>query len=140
MHTAGGRHTLRMEQLKLSKNGALLTLHSYMHSAGRPPALKLRANPMCKYCPVRALQKFIRRRGLRPGHIFVHRDGSPVTRHDFAWMLHASLGAVGITKGKYALHSFRIGRATQMHMDNLPSETIKEVGRWRSEVFHSYIR
>ncbi|XP_045587251.1 uncharacterized protein [Procambarus clarkii] len=135
-----GQHTLRLDQITLSRTGIDIVFASYKHSAGRTPTLNLSADPYSKYCPVRAMANYIERPGMEPGPIFQDETGAPVTRLDFTRVLRAAIRALGLPPNDYAPHSFRIGRAMQMSKDGLAPAAIRAVGRWKSDVFHSYVR
>ncbi|XP_045621649.1 uncharacterized protein [Procambarus clarkii] len=140
VYAANGQHTLRLEQITLTRTRLDILLGSYKHSAGRTPTLSLKVNTNNRYCPVRALSKYLALRGTAPGPIFLNAHGAPVTRQDFSRMLRGTLAALGLPPNDYAPHSFRIGRATQLSLDGHLQDTIKAVGRWRSDIFHSYVR
>ena len=47
---------------------------------------------------------------------------------------------LGTTPGNFNTHSFRIGAATAAARADLPTETIKQLGRWRSDAYSVYVR
>lgn len=90
-------------------------------------------------CAVRALMGFLHLRGGKPGALFAHQSGEPLTRKTFLTWLKGALARLGIT-GKYSGHSFRIGAATTAALAGIPDHLIKTMGRWLSNAYQLYIR
>lgn len=95
-------------------------------------------NSYLKLISVHHQQSFQARPPRKPT-LFVHIDGSPVTRSQFQAVLDKSLSFLQI-KGHYKSHSFRIGMATELANQGFSNEKIQELGRWRSNSFLTYIR
>ena len=55
-------------------------------------------------------------------------------------MLYTILKRLNLEPGLYGMHSFRIGRATDLIKFNYSIEEVKLMGRWRSNVIFKYIR
>jgi len=91
-------------------------------------------------CPVKLLKEFL---GLRPsikGKLFCHFSGKPVTRYHFSSVLSKVINLLGVQKGRFRSHSFRIGAASHMFEKGASEEEIKRLGRWKSNAYKSYIR
>ena len=93
-------------------------------------------------CPVYLLQSFLRVRfsGIKGSDkLYVHFDGSALTRYQFCYVLQKCLSFCEIPF-HIRSHSFRIGRATEMAKNGVDEETIKLCGRWISDSYLRYIR
>lgn len=91
-------------------------------------------------CPILWLKKYIAMRPKISGQLFVHLDGSPLTRFQFCSVLNKSLEVAGLPKSHYKSHSFRIGAASDSFSYGHSELEIKKQGRWSSNAFKSYIR
>ena len=72
--------------------------------------------------------------------LFTHWNGSPLTAYQFSSVLNKALTFLQIDTATFKSHSFRIGAATQAHLDGISEENIKKLGRWKSNCFSKYIR
>ena len=88
-------------------------------------------------CPVKAVLAYIACRGFKPGPLFCHLDGSPLTRSQLLCRLRATLTKAGVKCDNFSGHSFRIGAATTAAAKGISIQTL---GRWRSDSFKCYIR
>ena len=90
-------------------------------------------------CPVKAIVRYLHLRGPAAGPLFVHRDGSPLTRNAVSTSIQLILKTAGIP-GQFLGHSFRIGAATTAAEKGVPDHMIKMLGRWSSDAYQRYIR
>ena len=90
-------------------------------------------------CPVRAMQQYLAVRGDAPGPVFSLPGGSPLLRSKFDKTLHLTVKTCGL-QGRYLGHSFRIGEATEAAAKGMSDSKIRQLGRWRSNAFLTYIR
>lgn len=74
------------------------------------------------------------------GPLFCHFNGEPLMRYQFSAILIKTLNFAGVGGGNYKAHSFRIGAATALSMAGYSDDKVKEVGRWKSTAFKSYVR
>ncbi len=72
------------------------------------------------------------------GPLFVHFDGTPLTRGQFNTVLQKILCTAGI-KDNIKSHSFRIGAATFCQTQGIPENQIIKMGRW-SETGRSHLK
>lgn len=91
-------------------------------------------------CPVANLQTFLLVRPSFKGPLFCHYGGQPLTRYQFSTVLQKSLRFLGIDSSRFRSHSFRIGAATTAAMAGHSPDVIQCAGRWKSQVYKSYIR
>ena len=91
-------------------------------------------------CPVESVSEYLTVRPTKDGPFLCHFSGSHFTRFQFSAMLTKSLKYAGIESSKYKAHSFRIGTATALSMAGYPIDEIKNLGRWKSTSYKSYIR
>lgn len=90
-------------------------------------------------CPVSAILSFLARRQQGQGPLFIHEDGSPLTKNQLVRQVRLALRHKGIEVSRYSGHSFRIGAATAAAV-GIPESTIKMLGRWESTAYLRYIR
>lgn len=91
-------------------------------------------------CCVGALTQFLSIRPTYQGFLFCHADKSPLTQSQFSGVLSKAICYLGLPGGIYKSHSFRIGRATSLALQGMPSEAIQKMGRWQSNAYKKYIR
>ncbi len=75
--------------------------------------------------------------------LFVHYDAMPLTWYQFSAMLKKALSFAQVPQGlRYLNHGFRIGCASQMAINAVPDDEIKQIDRLSSKsiVYNRYIR
>lgn len=117
---------------------ATLTLHSTKTSQS-PITFRI-PRPDNGPCPVTLLSHYLHIRPSQMGHLFIHRNGLPVTRYQFSSVLRHAVQSIGLPLSCYKSHSFRIGRATDLSLNGYSDSDIQCLGRWRSTAYQSYIR
>ncbi|VDI64808.1 Hypothetical predicted protein [Mytilus galloprovincialis] len=91
-------------------------------------------------CPIHLLKQFLQIRYPSSGsNLYIHFDGSSLTRYQFSSILQKSLSFPEIN-GHFRAHSFRIGGATEAKRLGVDDETLKKWGRWTSDAYTKYIR
>ena len=95
------------------------------------------------YCPVYWTKKFIQMR--RPiindtEQFLIFRDGSNVKADHLRKLLRKLLNNLRLDGELYDVHSFRIGRATDLSKQGLSVDSIKRAGRWKSNAVYKYLR
>ena len=94
-----------------------------------------------KQCPVRIIRHYLTHYSTRPQHpLFIRCSGKPLTLQDFRYDLRFLIKRIGLPPEEYNTHSLRIGAATTAAAAGIPVESIKQLGRWRSKAYRSYIR
>ena len=151
-----GDHVLKARNVHIAtnKDKMLLVLYSSKtHTeANRPQKIKIISNRSEKsgkyahryFCPFKLMRQFISLRGDYVDdteQFFVFRDGNPVTPQHARSLLKEILGnRFNLDTKIYGMHSFRIGRTTDLIKYNYSIEEVKLMGRWRSNVIFKYIR
>ena len=95
------------------------------------------------FCPVEWTKKYIELRPIITNleeQLFIFRDGSPLLAHHIRNKLRSTLTELQLEGNYYDVHSFRIGRATDLDKHNIPIDRIKQIGRWASNAVYAYIR
>ncbi|XP_069128859.1 integrase/recombinase xerD homolog [Argopecten irradians] len=108
---------------------------------GHSALLHINSYPNSDICPVSLLNKYLL---IRPNtvnqQLFIHRNGSSITRYQVAAVLKKSLTFSRIPVSHYKTHSFRIGAATEAATRGISEQKIQAWGRWKSRVYSKYIR
>ena len=91
-------------------------------------------------CPVDAMTSYLAVRGNTPGALFVKKNGVPLAHSLFSAELDDLLCKLHLNHDEFNTHSFRIGAATTAKDAGVSDSHIKRLGRWRSNVYQSYIR
>ena len=107
---------------------------------GRSTTIIINRGASSQVCPINALERFLDVRPVSSGPLFIHMDKSPPTRFRFQSVLTSTLAQAGYPAERFKTHSFRIGTATTAAMCGFNSDSIKVLGRWRSNAFRVYIR
>ncbi len=72
--------------------------------------------------------------------MFVWNNIRPVMARQVAKAIKDVLELLGEASTGYSTHSFRIGRATEEAVKGASDAQIRDLGRWKSSAFLSYIR
>lgn len=92
-------------------------------------------------CPSKALDYYISNyRSRAPGPLFLHADGTPLTSFQFAAILKKAVAAAGFSTTGKTTHSLRIGACSMASARGITDAQIKQMGRWTSRAYKSYIR
>ena len=105
---------------------------------------KSRQMEASKFCPYALLREYSKR---QPAYytdndqFFVYSDGSPVTPEDFRALLKDMLIEAGYDNHDlFCIHSLRSGRCLDLLKLGLSVETIKKIGRWKSNAVFTYLK
>lgn len=119
----------------------IITLkQSKTNQAGPPVVLRIPCEQDSELCPVRSLKEYVKVRPNCQGNFFCHSNGTPLTRSQFSGLLSKCIHSQSLNRGRFLTHSFRIGRATQLAAQGVDSAAIMKLGRWKSQVFRTYVR
>ena len=153
-----GSHPILVKDVELGKNKRKIkfTLHSSKtHNRGNTPQIIKISSMKAKrsqawgrtqtsrYCPYALLKVYLRAR--RPSMslnepFFVLSDRSLVTPELFRNRLRLTLRHAGYNPSLFGCHSFRIGRCGDLLKLGLSVETIKKIGRWKSNAVFRYFK
>ena len=73
-------------------------------------------------------------------NFFVFKDNSPVTPKHARMLLKCILNQLTLDHTLYGMHSFRIGRTTDLIKLNYSIDEVKLMGRWKSNVIFKNIK
>ena len=93
-------------------------------------------------CPFDALRVYFKCRGPyrnKNEPFFVFSDGAPVRPSNFRECLKECLKLAGYKDQLFNTHSFRLGRSCDLFKLGVSVETIKKLGRWKSNVMFTYL-
>ena len=71
---------------------------------------------------------------------FIFRDRSPVTPWHFRKLLKTLLVKNNLDYRLYCMHGFRTGMASDLLDAGVSVETIRKLGRWKSNAVYTYLR
>ena len=96
-----------------------------------------------RFCPYKWTQRYLQARGAylrKDEQFFIFSDGSPLTSYHMRKLLRDTFQDMGLNSQIYDVHSFRIGRATDLFKMGKSIDTIKHLGRWKSNAIYKYLR
>ena len=133
---------VNVNDIQLSKTPAFAIInlrYSKTDQLGRGIAIKIlcTGGDLCAVCSLRA---YLNVRPPHSGPLFIHFNGSSLTRYQFSAVLKKTISRLGLDYSRFKSHSFRIGAATAATQLGLPVDIIKQAGRWSSKAYQSYIR
>ena len=127
--------TLKNFQLRKENKEVKIIIATGKHSS--EPATYILT---CNATLWRHIRQFLDLRGKKEGPLFIHPTGVPLNRQFVVKNLKRDLEVIGLDPKKYNSHSFRSGKATDLFDNNEPTDRIKQVGRWKSDAHHKYIK
>ena len=95
------------------------------------------------FCPFQLLKDYT---SIRESYLsndepfFVFRNRDPVTPLNARTLLRQLLHRLHLNENNYDTHSLRIGRCVDLLKMQISVETIKKLGRWKSNVVFDYLR
>ena len=146
-------HTIAVTDVHVGKNKQkilfILRTSKTHQQSSQPQMVKISTKPLGSeqqyqgFCLYQLLCNYM---AVRPQYccvqepFFIFRDRSPVTAEHLRSTLKILLAAAGFDPNNYLGHSFRIGRSSDLMKYGVSVETIKKLGRWKSNIVFSYIR
>ena len=143
-------------QVGVNKRKMLLILRSSKtHNKGMHPQLvKIASSPAkskqkgsCHKlklpCPYKILDKYMKAHGgfrSADESLFVFADNSPVQPQHFSSFLKTNIKKAGFNEKFYGTHSIHAGRCCDLYSLGVSVETIKKLGRWRSNAVFKYLK
>ena len=132
------QHVLLSKNIARLSSGYLLTLDSFKHSRNKTAIMKLSHNPDQSICPVLTLDSYSQVKS-NTHFFFTQEDGNVVNRYNLSLHLKNCLQLLNLPPSEFSLHSFRIGRTTEL-VETASTEQLKLLGRWSSDAYKKYIR
>ena len=105
--------------------------------------MKVITNKKSLPCPYQILREYLTLRGPYTKveeTFFIFADGSAVTPQHMRLCLKTVLHRLGFDESLYSVHSLRIGHSHDLSDLGLSVETIKKLGRWKSNIVFRYLR
>ena len=148
-------HAVRASNIHVAtnKDKILIVLYtSKTHGKDRrPQKIKIVSNKDEKsgqylhrnFCPFTLTKEYLAVRGDYSDdneQFFIFRDGSVVTASHARCVLKSALKELGLNSALYGMHSFWVGRTSDLIKYNYSIEEVQRMGRWRSNVVFNYIR
>lgn len=117
----------------------ILLRKSKIDPLGRGKWITLRKNLSSQFCVFTLLQQYLNYRPSFSTHFLIHMNGKSVTVYQFSAVLKKCLLRLNLENLKITSHSFRIGTATEAAMLGFNETVIKNIGRWKSNCYRSYV-
>ena len=144
-------HSLPLDALLIRCTAATLRI-SNQKNGKRNQAIHHEATP-CDTCPAKALIRRIKHitthtsnpntiistyfdSAIRPGKLMRATDINSALK---AAVLRLDMKKHGFQVAQISSHSLRAGGAMALHLNNIPTHTIRKMGRWSSDTFLDYI-
>ena len=99
-------------------------------------------NSIMSQCPFVILVNYLelrKKEKYEDEQFFVFSDRNPVKLSHLCTVLKNCLKHLRINHTLYSMHSFRAGRSLDLMKMGLSVETIKKLGRWRSNAVYTYL-
>ena len=132
------QHNLQYDEIKVTPSSVVITFHSHKHSNRQSLPHSIQPTSL-RHCPVAYAIKYLNFRPPLPGPFFMLRN-KPISSKQFSSKLRQLLILLNLPHQSYSPHSFRIGAATHWFSKDLSEQRIRQLGRWSSNAFSSYIR
>ena len=136
-----------------NKDKILIMLYSSKtHNIGmRPQQISITSNKSEKsgqylkrcFCPFELTRRFMDWTGGyddEEEQFFIFRDGAPVTPDQARGVLKQALTNLGLDPINYVMHSFRVGRTSDLIKYQYSIEEVKRMDRWCSNTVYRHIR
>ena len=143
-------HTLKAKSVHIASNKDKMLLILYSSKthdkSSRPQKIKITSNGRKggKYfCPFTLMRQYMAIRGnyaSEEEQFFTFGDGSPVLPRHPRNILKILINRLGLDSRLYGMHSFHIGRTSDLVKLRYSIDEIKLMGRWKSNVVFKYIR
>ena len=146
-----GPHAIKAVDMHLGENKDKLFFilrTSKMHGRGsKPQQVKIAAHPHSRknssHCPFHLISEYIQLKGNCMSYLepfFIFRGHILVTSTHMRTMLCKMLQLLGFDHKLYGTQAFQAGRASDLLQMGVSVETIKKLGRWKSNAVYNYLR
>lgn len=107
----------------------IITMTNFKHNLGKNPVhLEIKSQPFRSFCPVQIMKNYLKVRGAEDGPLFCFTSGRPIPRSEFCKVLKSALKFSKLDSNTFKAHSFRIGAATQAHLQGFLDSQIRVMG------------
>ena len=138
---ANSKKVNQINHIQISSSSMLIKLHNYKTRRSQKPLLITIKASKSKFCPVKALQQFLRLRGNISGPLFLQLDGKPLLTSHFNRVFKTLLSWRNLPSKVYKAHSLHIGACTNAIISGIPERVVMDLGRWKSySAFKWYVR
>ena len=131
-------HNLQLTDVCVSHKEVVIIFQSFKHSKQRSLPHSIKPSSL-RHCLVKSAMSYASLRPPIEGAFFVYA-GKPVSPKSFTTKLKQIISLIGKSPEKFSPHSFRIGAATHWFNKQFSEYQIRQLGRWSSNAFTSYIR
>lgn len=136
-------HALRIKDVHFEKSTEAIVIRiRSSKTSQRGPSVSIRIPNSVSdgISCVQFMRDYVHVRPHQGNFFFCHANGEPLTRSQFSGVLSKVLKHAGFLSDAYRSHSFRIGRASELAVNGVSDDTIKQMGRWTSNAYMSYLR
>ena len=150
---ASGPHVMKVMDVSIAdnKNKLIFVLHtSKTHNQGSKPQTvtitsvnsteSVNTGVFCPYALMRKYLSMRRKYRKENEQFFAFRDRSAVKPEHLRAVLHMALDKLEFDSSLYCFHGIRVGRALDLLHLGLSVETIKKMGRWKSNCVYTYLK
>lgn len=134
------KQDLRFADIQCGQKGIQLLLRfSKTDQLGRSFFISLGPCVDLALYPVLVLHCYLAVKGQAEGYLFIHWDGTPLTKFQFWLVTRRALDRMGLLGCQFVIHSFQIGAATTAAPMGYNRGDIQLIGRWHSACYKSYV-
>ena len=135
-------------QIGTNKRKLMFILRSSKNSGNdkKPQIIKIESTNLNSnniYCPYQLLRNYMAVRSTlksKEENFFVFKDRSNVTSYAFMTVFKNMIKLAGFNQQHYGSHSLRSGRSQDLLKLGFSVETIKKLGRWKSNAVFTYLK
>ena len=144
-------HVIKARDIHIGENKEklLFILRSSKTHSGSIQSVKISATKLKNkevirnYCPNDLVKQYLKewpkyKNNSEP--FFIYRDSLPVSPAKINRILKRTLKDCGIDESNFIIHGMRVGRAGDLLKLGVSVETIKKLGRWKSNAVFTYLR
>ena len=149
-------HTIKAADVSIGINKCklmfILRSTKTLYKSSKPQVVKISATSKTDesstgkekyFCPYQLLNNYRQHRSKlsdREEEFFVFKDKSVVTAEHFRYIFKIILKLAGFDERLYGTHSLCAGRSIDLLEMGFSVETIKKMGRWKSNAVYAYLR
>ena len=125
-------HCLQYSPFGQNSDSAIIEFRTFKHRMPQTKVLlRLESKQDQSICPIYYLQQFVKVQGPRPGVMFCHLLGAPLSHGTFSKHLNMCLNVLRLDAHHYKSHLFRIGAACHALLQGRTEAEIQILGSGR---------